>query len=402
MSTQIDTPEQAEFREHCRSWLAENRPSAPPFRIPLTPIEIETREQIEWFRAWQKACYEAGLVGTDYPKEYGGHGHTGCQSVATQEMAKADVPYLCNVVGLSMAAPTILNHGTEWQRKRFIGPILSGEEIWCQGFSEPGAGSDMANIQTSAVRDGDNWVVNGHKVWTSLAHFASHMILVARHSSDHKHKGLTYFLCPVADTKGVEVRPLIKLTGETGFNEVLLEDVVFPDTMRVDEIGNGWSVAMTTLMYERGAAEGAGSGGGVPLDDRVANLVTLAKETPRHGKTAWDDAVLRDRIMNLAVRVEGFTQMMRRSGVGSLTEDPMRLPMQAKVLVSELMQDIPALGMEIAGPRASLYIGDEAAPLDGYWPHAYMDSFGFTIAAGSNEIQRNLLGERILGMPKTK
>ena len=394
--------EHEEFREYCRRWLAENRPAAPSFRLPLSPIEVMTEEQRRYLCAWEKKCYDAGLIGCDYPKEYGGGGHSGFQSVASQEMGRAQVPYMVNVIGLSMAAPTILNHGTEEQKRRFIPPLLAADEIWCQGFSEPNAGSDLANAQASAVRDGDNWIINGHKVWTSLAHFASWMIMVTRTSNEHKYNGLTYFIVPIADTKGVTVRPLIKITGETGFNEVLFEDVVVPDKLRVDEIGKGWTVAMTTLLYERGAAEGAGSGGGISLDERIGQLISLAKRSKRDGKPAWDDAIIRDRIAQLAIRVEVMRQVHRRMRVETLTDHPMRLPLQAKVTVSELMQDIAAVALEIEGPAASLYVGDPGAPDNGQWPLAYLNSYGFTIAAGSNEIQRNILGERVLGLAKSK
>ncbi|MEO5739768.1 MAG: acyl-CoA dehydrogenase family protein, partial [Vicinamibacterales bacterium] len=275
--------------------------------------------------------------------------------------------------------------------------------IWCQGFSEPGAGSDLAGVQSSAVRDGDNWVVNGHKVWTSLAHFASWMILLARTSNDDKYKGLTYFIAPIRGAKGVTVRPLIKITGETGFNEVMFEDVVVADSLRLDDVGKGWTVAMTTLTYERGAAEGAGAGGGMSLDERVRQLIDLAKNAKRPGmKNAWDDAVLRDRIMQLAIRAEGLRQNSRRARVEGLCEQPLRLPLQQKVVLSELMQDMAAIALEIEGAYASLYLGDDRAPDGGQWPLAYLNSYGFTIAAGSNEIQRNILGERVLGMAKSK
>ncbi|HEV7730627.1 MAG TPA: acyl-CoA dehydrogenase family protein [Candidatus Binatia bacterium] len=397
MSERRVTPEQAEFREYCRSWLAENRPTPPPFRLPISPIEVMTEDQRRYLCAWQKKCHAAGLIGSDYPKEYGGGGHTGFQQIASHEMSKANVPYMINVIGLSMAAPTIREHGTEEQKRRYLPPLFSGEEIWCQGFSEPNAGSDLANVQASAVRQGDHWVINGHKVWTSLAHFASWMIMICRTSSDHKYNGLTYFLVPIANTKGVTVRPLIKITGETGFNEVFFEDVVVPDTMRVDEVGKGWTVAMTTLTYERGAAEGAGSGGGVSLDDQLASLVGLAKKLGR-----WDDPVVRDKVMELAVRAEGLRQNTRRGRVATLIEHPMRVPLQQKVTITELVQDMAKVALEIEGAHATLYMNDPAAPDGGHWPLAYLNSYGMTIAAGSNEIQRNILGERVLGMAKSK
>ncbi len=398
----IQGPEHTEFRDHCRRWLAENRPAPPPFRMPIAAIEVGTDEQRRWLGDWQRRCYEAGLIGCDYPKAYGGGGHKGFQTIASQEMGRAGVPFMINVIGLSMAAPTILTHGSEEQKRRYLPPLFAADEIWCQGFSEPNAGSDLANAQASAVRDGDHWIVNGHKVWTSLAHFASWMILLTRTSNDHKYNGLTYFIAPIAGARGVTVRPLIKLTGETGFNEVLFEDVVVPDTMRVDAVGKGWTVAMTTLLYERGAAEGAGSGGGASFDEQVRALVDLAKRTRRNGRPAWDDALVRDRVMQLAVRAEGLRQTARRMRVEALSDHPMRLPLQAKVLASELMQDIAAAGTEIAGAAASRYLGDPNAPDDGHWPHAYLNSYGFTIAAGSNEIQRNILGERVLGLAKSK
>ncbi len=402
MAEKKDTAEQAGFRQYCQTWLKENRPAPPKFRLPEHAIEVMTDEQRVYLQAWQMACYKAGLVGSDYPKEYGGGGHEGFQRIASQEMSRAGVPYLLNVIGLGMAAPTILHHGTEEQKRRFLPPLLSGEEIWCQGFSEPGAGSDLAGVQSPAVRDGDNWIINGHKVWTSLAHFAKWMIIICRTSGHDKYAGLTYYITPIADTPGVTVRPLIKMTGQTGFNEVLFEDVVIPDTLRLDEVGQGWTVAMTTLLHERGAAESAGGGGGVSLEDRIDNLIALAKRVKRNGKPAWDDPVIRDRIVDLAVRNEGFRQAFRRARVEGLTDHPMRIPLQSKLLTSELAQDIAAVALEVEGPFSSLYVRDEHAPDEGEWPLAYMNSYGITIAAGTSEIQRNILGERVLGLAKSK
>jgi len=370
--------------------------------MPEYAIEVMTEEQRQYLCAWQKKCYEAGLVGSDYPKEYGGGGHQGFQGIANQEMSNAGTPYLINVIGLGMAAPTILHHGTEEQKRRFLPPLLSADEIWCQGFSEPNAGSDLANAQTTAVRDGDNWIINGHKVWTSLAHFASWMIILCRTSNTDKYKGLTYFIVPIGGAKGVTVRPLIKITGQTGFNEVLFEDVVISDAMRLDEIGNGWQVAMTTLLHERGAAEGAGGGGGGGLDERLQGLVRLAKSVKRHGKPAWEDALIRDRILKIFQRATALHQNHRRSRIATLTDHPMRLPLQGKLLVSELMQDAAALALEIEGPFSTLYLGDANAPDGAEWPLGYMNSYGITIAAGTSEIQRNILGERVLGLAKSK
>ena len=392
---------QLEFRSYARNWLAENAPPPPPERLPITPIEVMTTGQRDYLQAWQRKCYDAGLVGTDYPVEYGGRGHNGFQRIATQELNRARVPFLINLVGLSMAAPTILKHGTEAQKRTFIPGCLTGEEIWCQGFSEPGAGSDLANQRTSAVRDGEDWIVNGHKVWTSLGHFAKWMILVTRTSKDHKYEGLTYFLCPIEGHSGVTVRPLVKITGETGFNEVFLEDVRIPDAYRLDEVGKGWTVAMTTLASERGAAESAGGGGGEG-ENAVQNLIGLARESWRNGLLAADDPVTRDAIMRRAIDAEGIRQNARRARVPALCDHPMRLPLQQKLTRTEFDQETARLGVEIAGARSTLYKLDPRAPDAGHWPLAYLNSYGNTIAAGTNEIQRNILGERVLGLPKSK
>jgi len=395
------TPEQVEFQEYARNWLAENAPPPPPVRLPITAIEVMTVEQRDYLQAWQKKCYEAGLVGCDIPREYGGGGREGCQRIANQEMSRAGVPFLINVIGLSMAVPTILVHGTEEQKKKFIPGALSGEEIWCQGFSEPGAGSDMANQQTFAEKHGDQWIVNGHKVWTSLGHFARWMILIARTSREHKYDGLSYFLCPIEGHEGVTVRPLVKMTGETGFNEVLFQDVVVDDSLRLDDVGKGWTVAMTTLTYERGASEGAGSGGGEKVHP-IQHLIQLAKTTKRARGRAADDPVIRDRIVQQAIVSEAMRQNQRRARVPGLCEHPMRLPLQGKVTVTEFIQDNARLGVDIAGAASTLYKLDPNAPDAGHWPLAYMNSYGNTIAAGTNEIQRNILGERVLGLAKSK
>ncbi len=398
----IDTPEQARFREYCRDWLANNRPVAPDFRVPDLAIEVTDERCFSYLRTWQKRCYEAGLVGCDYPVDYGGGGHEGFQRIASEEMNRAGVPYLINVIGLGMAAPTILHHGTEEQKRRLLPPLLSADEIWCQGFSEPNAGSDLASVQTWAERNGDEWLVTGHKVWTSLAHFAKWMILLCRTGREHKYEGLSFFVLPIADTPGVTVRPLVKMTGESGFNEVLFDSVAAPDHLRLGEVGQGWTVAMTTLLHERGAAEPAGGGGGLSADAQVKKLIELARRTPRGDRTAWDDAVLRDRILRLSIRAEAMRQTFRRGRVEALTDHPMRIPLQTKLLMTELLQDIAEVALEVEGASATLYLGDPHAPDEAAWPLAYLGSFGSTIAAGTSEVQRNILGERVLGLAKSK
>ena len=407
-----DSAEQAEFRAWCQQWLAKSHPGKPPVHIPQGALELSDPEALAWLQTWQKSAYDAGLVGCDYSKECGGGGRSDCQSIANQEMQHARTPFFPNIIGLGMAAPTIYFHARDEVKRELLPKLFSGEEIWCQGFSEPGAGSDLANQQTFAEQDGDNWIINGHKVWTSLAHFASWMILLCRTSRDDKYNGLSYFVVPIESAldKGVTVRPLIKMTGETGFNEVLFDNLVVSDKYRLDEVGAGWKVAMTTLAHERGAGMlvTPSAGGMVTEEEQGANvgsaasLIDLARQSRRNGRTAADDPAIRDRIMQLVIRQEGFRENQRRGGVAALTDHPMRIPLQFKLVATEMGQDIAQLAYEIEGAASSLYVNDVHAPAGGQWPLAYMNSFGVTIAAGANEVQRNILGERVLNLPKSK
>ena len=408
-SARKDSEEQAEFRQYCRDWLKDNTPGEPPVRLPLSPLEIMTEPQLTYLQAWQKSAYDAGLIGCDYPTDCGGGGRTDCQRVANEEMIRARTPYLPNVIGMGMAAPTVYYHGQEALKQRLLPRLFSGEDIWCQGFSEPGAGSDLASVQTFAEKKGDKWVINGHKVWTSLAHFAEWMILLLRTDRSHKYDGLSYFVVPIRSAlgKGVTVRPLIKITGETGFNEVLFDDLEVDDSYRLDELGKGWQVAMTTLAHERGAGEmvtprSGGLKSAATHATNTTSLIDLARNAKRNGRSAADDPLIRDRIVRQMIREEGLGQNQRRARVTALQDNPARLMLQNKLLASEIGQDTAALAVEIAGASASLYLGDDNAPAGGQWPMAYMNSYGMTIAAGTSEVQRNILGERVLGMAKSK
>ena len=404
-----DSPEQTEFRAQCRAWLAANPQPEPPVRLPQSAIEIMHTAQLDYLRDWQRRAYEAGMVGCDYPVASGGAGRRDCQLIANQEMQRAGRPFLPNILGLGMAAPTIQIHGNDFQRETLLPRLFSCADIWCQGFSEPGAGSDLANVQTRAERHGDGWRITGHKVWTSLAHFADWMILLARSDRSSKYEGMTYFVVPIKANLGktVTVRPLIKITGETGFNEVFFDGLEIPDHYRVGEVGQGWEVAQTTLLHERGAGPWVtpSSGRGGDPERSVADawgLLELARRSPRAGRTAADDPVLRDRIMQLIIRQEGSRQGARRARVPALCDHPQRIPLQAKLVMSEIRQDVCALAMEIQGAAGTLSIGDANAPDGGEWALGYLNSYGVTIAAGANEIQRNILGERVLGLAKSK
>ena len=402
MSEKNVTPEQTEFREYCRRWLEENRPPPTDTPLPQAAYEVTYADHRAYLCDWQVKCYEAQLIATDVSKAYGGHGHDGLQAIASAEVRRARVPYFINWIGLGMTAPTLLIHGTEEQKQRFLRPIFTAEEIWCQGFSEPGAGSDLVSLQTSAVKDGDNWIINGSKVWTSLGALASWMLLLARTDKHDKYNGITYFLAPM-DQPGVTVRPIHKMTGEAGFNEVFLENVVVPDHLRVDAVGAGWKVAMSTLTSERGAASGVGAvaSSESPLA-AVRQVIELAKQTRRNGSTVWDDAVWRERIVKLYERTEASVQNARRAHVTALNGGAMRLPLQGKLVGSEIGQELSTVALGVLGMRSSLYIGDENAFEDGRWALGYMNSYTGTISGGSSEIQRNILGERVLGLPKTK
>jgi len=411
-----DTPEQAEFRAYCKQWLADNKPGPPPkVTRSKTIAGQKSQEMQDRQAAWQMKCYEGGLVGCDFPKEYGGGGRTNCQIVANQELGLAGSPGFPNDTALRMGAFTLLEHGSEYIKKRFIPKMLSCEEMWCQGFSEPNAGSDVANQECFAEKQGDNWVINGQKIWTSNAEWADWMILLCRTDRSHKHKGLTYFVNPIKENlgKSVEVRPLIKMTGEAGFNEVFLKDMVIPDKYRLDEEGTGWAVAMTTLKYERDAGDmvSPAVGGRVtsaaaprPLSETLplSPIVRLAKECHRNGKTAADDPVIRDRVMKMLIRQTAFTQTNRRAGVKGLVDHPSRIPLQIKLVASENHQDISAVAVEIGGASSTLRTIDKNAIHRGTWPYQYISSYGGTIAEGTSEIQRNQIGERVLGMPKSR
>ena len=407
-----DTTEQAEFREQCQKWLKANHPGRPPVQLPQGALELSDPAALQWLQQWQKSAYDGGLIGCDYPLDVGGGGKENCQGIANQEMQKAKTPYLPNIIGMGMAAPTIFFHCQDEVKAELLPKLLSGEEIWCQGFSEPGAGSDLANQQTFAEKDGDNWVINGHKVWTSLAHFADWMILLCRTDKSDKYNGLSYFAVPIkaALGKGVTVQPLIKMTGQTGFNEVLFDNLVISDRYRMDDVGAGWKVAMTTLAHERGAGSlVTPASGGMAIEEEsgvsagnIGSLISLAKQQHRGSGRAADDASLRDEIMKLMIRQEALRQNSRRAGVPELTDHPMRIPLQGKLVGTELNQDIAETAYRIEGAASTLYVNDPNAPAAGQWPLAYMNSFGVTIAAGANEVQRNILGERVLGLAKSK
>jgi alkylation response protein AidB-like acyl-CoA dehydrogenase len=388
-----------ELGARVREWLRANLPPAPPFALPQNALTVTTDEQMRWLRDWQARLYDAGFVGAEWPAEYGGRGlGRGAQRAIDHELARAGAPFLVNNVALAWAGPIILHFGTEAQKRRFLAKLLRADEIWCQGFSEPGSGSDLASLRTRAVREGDAWRIDGHKVWTSLGRFADHMILLARTDpAAAKHAGISYFLAPLR-IPGVEVRPLVKLTGEGGFNQVIFTNARLPLDALLGREGQGWELATATLSFERGASEGSAGASGMG-GAGVEELVALLRAAPPPTR---DDAVLRDRLAALAIEATAlrFTGARLRSA-GLVADRPQALPLMAKLVGTEHAQRVAELGCEIAGPAGTLG-KDPAVPGSGEWPHGYMSSFAGTIAGGTSEILRNVLGEKVLGLPKTR
>lgn len=395
----------AEFRLEVRAWMEANRPPDPGFKLPQSFLEVESERQLDFLRAWQRKVYDAGYLGLDWPAEVGGRGDPAKrQRIVGQELARARAPFLVNAIGLQWAGPTILVYGTDAQKKRMLRPILSAEEIWCQGFSEPGAGSDLASATTRAEKQKDgSYRVTGHKVWTTLAHAAKWMILLARTDpSAGKYEGLSFFLFPM-DVPGVTVQPLVKMTGEGGFNQVIFDNAPMPADALLGREGQGWDVALTTLLFERGAAEGSGGGQATASGESVRALVSVAQRARRETGFAADDPVFRDRIAQLWIEEEALRLSALRARVPELNADrPQALRLMNKLVYSEYNQRLSELACEMLGPDATLWLGDPCAVDRAEWPRAYMNSFGMTIGGGTSEILRNVIGERVLGLPKTR
>ena len=403
----VESLEMVELREEVRAWIQQNRPPKPEFLEPENFMFVETNRQFEYLLEWQRKLFEAGYLGMEWPAEYGGGGRpTGSQNVVARELSVARTPALVNIIGLQWAGPVILQYGTEAQKLRLLKPMLSAEEIWCQGFSEPGSGSDLASASTFAESKGERqgWTVNGHKVWTTLGQFSKWMILLARSDkSAPQYEGLSFFLAPM-DVAGGDVQPLVKITGEGGFNQVIFTDAAVPQDALLGKLGQGWEVAMATLTFERGAAEGTGAGnGGTVPSIRVSEVAELAKRAQRNGSPAAQDAVFRDRASELWITETALKIAAPRSRVPGLVADrPNALPLMTKAAGSENSQNLMDLACQALGPDAALWLGDAGAPDEAIWPHAYLNSFASTIGGGTSQIQRNILGERVLGLPKSK
>ncbi len=391
------TPEQQAFRGEVRAWLGAHVPA--DLKGRGFAASRADRAHVDRLRQWQRELHKAGYVGIDWPREYGGRGASIMEQIILyEEMSRAATPQPVNRGGLSMLGPTLMTHGTPALREGHLAKILTAEEIWCQGFSEPDAGSDLANLQTRAVLDGDFYVVNGQKVWTSMAHVADWgFFLVRTDPTLPKHKGITFLLIDMK-TPGITIRPLRQITGEAEFNEVFLENVRVPAANVVGKVNEGWGVALTTLAYERDVLTMIRH---ISLRTALERLVALAKRTKRNGHTAADDPVLRQKIASLAIA----ERCLQLNGYRSLTRILRGRPpgpegSTSKLFWSQVDQDLAEVATEVIGPYSQIKGPSEWAPDEGQWEFYCLLARGSGIRAGTSEILRNILGERVLGLPK--
>jgi alkylation response protein AidB-like acyl-CoA dehydrogenase len=387
-----DTPAEAAVRAAARAWLesvAKHRDEGEggwqSFRAKTAE---EDAAQLEAARAWQRTKFEAGWAAPHWPAEYGGRGLSGIEAgVVAEEERHFDVAASFFMVGIDMAGPTLMAHGTPEQKKRFLEPMLRGDESWCQLFSEPGSGSDLASLSTRAVRDGDEWVLDGQKVWTSSAHTADWGICLARTDPDvAKHAGITYFLVDMR-APGVDVRPLRQIDGAIHFNEVFLDGVRVPHEHVLGDVGDGWRVAMTTLTAERTAIGGGGQTG-------PRELIGLAR---RFGRT--DDPVLRQELARAHTRQQiqrWLVYRVRTAAAKGVPPGPEATIL--KLLNSHQVEHVGRTIMSILGPTATLWHDD--APDGGFWNDVFLFQWSSRIGGGTENIQRNIIGERVLGLPR--
>jgi alkylation response protein AidB-like acyl-CoA dehydrogenase len=398
----VTEQERADFRAQVSAWLQDNKPADPGFLLPQSFMEVSNDQQLDFLREWQHKVWSAGYLGMAWPREYGGGGVDPVfQAIADQEMRRHAVPICFNVIGLGWAGPLINDIGTEAEKARYLKGILNAEDIWCQGFSEPDHGSDLGSAQTRAVRDGDHYVVNGTKIWTTMGNYARYMILLARTNphTERKYDGLSFFLAPMT-VPGIEARPIRKITGEYGFTETFFTDARIPADCLMGEEGQGWKIAMQTLQYERGAEAGAAGGLAfvrIVIDDMIEQLGDLTRD----GEPLLDDPVIRDQLVRLVMEEKAISLGERRAAIGPLTTDyPFSLPLSNKLRWTEYTRRMRQFAVNLQGAAGSLYVGDEQARQGGFWQRAYFNSFSATIGGGTSQVQANIVAEHVLGLPK--
>jgi len=389
-----DTPEEAAFRSRAQAWLAANAEPLGPDELPAEMGERETPEIIAWCKEWQAKKADAGWACLTWPKEYGGQGLTPILGVIwRQEEAKFKVPPPIYTIGHGMLGPTIMAHGTPEQKQKYIPEMLRGSTIWCQLFSEPAAGSDLAGLRTSATKDGSDWVLNGQKIWSTGAHFCDWGMIVTRTDPNvAKHAGLTYFIVDM-HAPGIEVRPIKQINGASGFNEVFFTNVRVPDANRLGAVGDGWRVALTTLMNER-VAIGGGSAGG-----RFRDLLRLAKGTLRNGRPALEDAHVRQQLADFYIQSKGIQYTGWRT-VSALSRGQVPGPEGSigKAVGAPLAQRMASFAVELQGALGAVMDGTVVAQ-DALWQESYLGTPGIRIAGGTDEILKNIIAERVLRLP---
>lgn len=385
------TPIEQKFRDDFRAWLADNAPA------PWTGnTNSEDRsDYLTYLRDWQRKLYQGGWAGISWPQQYGGRGVSLMEeAIFQEELASANAPQMIGTIGLSLVGPTIIALGTEEQKERYLAPILSGEEIWCQGFSEPNAGSDLASLSTRAIREGDDFVVNGQKIWTSLAQLADWCLLLVRtNTAAPKHKGITCLLVNMR-SEGISVRPLRQMSGDSGFNEVFFSNVRVPVAQVLGKVDQGWATAITALMNERA---NLGTGMQVIFKRNLEALIARAHTIERNGAMATEDPLVRQKLAQSFLELE-ILRLNTNRALTSLSKTGIPGPEGSiqKLYWSEWNQRMQQTAQEILGPYGQLSDFDK-----GMWQYGYLRTRGNTIEAGTSEVQRNIIAERVLGLPKS-
>ena len=392
------TAEEKAFRQKARDWIGDNVPG--DWGSEKWPIPSDENEANKATMDWMLKLHEGGWAGITWPKAYGGLESTPTeQFIWQEEMSKYLTPPAPNTIGVGMAGPTIMAHGSEEQKERHLEKILSGEEIWCQGFSEPNAGSDLAGLKTAAILDGDEYVLNGQKTWTSVAHIADWCILLTRtDSSGSKHAGMTYFIVDM-HTPGIEVRPLRQITGSAEFNEVFFDDVRVPAENVLGGVDNGWMVAITTLMHERLNIAALLYG---RIKRSLEDVVALTKKIKRNGRPLCEDSAVRAKLAYFytSVETQRLNNLRMRANAGA-SHDPGPIGSIFKLIWAKANQDLLEMGYDVLGPHAGL-LPDSAAHTDdiGSWAFHFLRARANSIEGGTTEILKNITGERVLGLPR--
>jgi len=390
-----DTPQEAAFRTKARAWLERNARLRPPGEIAPNMLgERESADVIQQAKDWQTKKFDEGWAVLTWPKEYGGQGLGRLEAVVWgQEEAKFDVPPNIYAIGHGMLGPTLMAHGNDEQKNQYIREMARGQVVWCQLFSEPDAGSDLAGLRASAVKDGNDWVINGQKIWSTGAQFSDFGMTVTRTDPNAaKHAGLSYFIVDMK-ARGVEIRPIRQINGASAFNTVFFSDVRVPDSNRLGAVGDGWRVAITTLMNER-VAIGAGGGAG-----RFRDLLKLARETRRNGRAAIEDSSVRQKLADFYIRSKGlqFTGYRTLSAL-SRGATPGPEGSIGKAVGAPLAQEIASFAMELQGVMGAV-VDESVSPQQGLWQEMYLGTPGIRIAGGTDEILKNIIAERVLRLP---